>query len=372
MPRLFFVSHTGRMSAGSSHSLKSLVKHLRVSYDICVLLPEDGELCSELAQNCIRYQIVGIRRKFIPSLWWRFITQKADLVYANNFSVQAYFALIAAKLAFKPFIWHIREIGVIKSKSVETPVLKRMKYSLRYADAIVANSKATAQAVDSNQINREIHVIYNGIEIDTYNPGGDELKKSIRESMGIPLNDLLVINVGRICEAKNQLQVVETAAQVLKEYGNITFCFFGDFRHLDYVDRIKHRAHQLNIEGNLRFAGYQPKMENYFLSADVLLHTARNEPQGRVLLEAMAAGIPVVAYDDGGVRESVIDHKTGFLIPFGDIPGLANALKLLLDDPDLRIQMGANGRALVEANFTAERTSQQVEHVINAVLQRRL
>jgi len=370
MPRLFFVSHTGRMSAGSSHSLLSLVKYLKDYCQIIVIMPDDRGLLAHLEHQRIPGQVAGIRRKYIPSLMWRFFYQRADVIYANNFSIQAYFALVAAKLVRKPFIWHIREI--IIEKPIEPSVFSRMRYALRFADAIVANSTATAKSLAPYTKQKKIVTIFNGVELDDFKTDKNAAKRLIHNNLAIPFHHKIILNVGRISQAKNQLHAIEAVALLPDKVPDFSVCFIGNFHEPEYLARLKDRAVELDILHKIRFAGFKDQIGTYFRGADILLHTSQMESQGRVLLEAMASELPVITYDVGGIGESVIDQQTGFLISFGDTLGLAHALKLLLGNHTLRNQMGVNGRARVEANFTAERTAQQVEQVIETVLHRRL
>lgn len=102
----------------------------------------------------------------------------------------------------------------------------------------------------------------------------------------------------------------------------------------------------------------------------ILIHTASRESQGRVVPEAMAARMPVVAYDVGGMHESLVHTRTGFLAPFGDVSALAGYLERLASYPHLRHQLGENGYHRVRELFTTDQTAKRVTSLIDAVLQR--
>jgi glycosyltransferase involved in cell wall biosynthesis len=174
--------------------------------------------------------------------------------------------------------------------------------------------------------------------------------------------------VGRICVQKNQLQTIEAATHVISEHPSAVFVFLGNSQETDYVARLRERTIELGIQDNIRLPGFQRDAAAYFRGSDVLAHTSRKESQGRVLLEAMAARLPVVAYDVGGISESVVADETGFLVPFGDVMGLAQSLGKLVSNAALRQRMGESGYRRVSQCFTAERTAERVNAVIKRTL----
>ena len=103
-------------------------------------------------------------------------------------------------------------------------------------------------------------------------------------------------------------------------------------------------------------------------SSDILVHTSRTESQGRVILEAMAAKLPVVAYNVGGVGEAVVPGETGFLREFGNIEGMTADLQLLVENKQLRHAMGGKGYHRVKESFSAVNTANQVRKTINNIL----
>ena len=103
------------------------------------------------------------------------------------------------------------------------------------------------------------------------------------------------------------------------------------------------------------------------MGSDILLHTARIEPQGRVILEAMAAKIPVVAYDVGGIKESLVHGETGFLFPFGSVEPVVDALNMLIQNVEMRKTMGQNGFAHVQ-QFSSAKTSQKITSIIEKTI----
>ena len=103
---------------------------------------------------------------------------------------------------------------------------------------------------------------------------------------------------------------------------------------------------------------------------DVLFHPTPYESFGRIFIEAMAGGIPVVAIDQGGALEMVRDGVNGFLIPIDDVEQAGARIKQLVDSPELRNRMGQQGRLLVEKKYTTEILGQQMAGLYTALVSR--
>ena len=364
MARLLFVNHAGRLS-GPSHSLLGLLKYVRTDHDVAVVMPEVGDFTSVLQQEGIPWQVFPFRHRYIPALVWLIWQGRFDLLYGNNYSGASWRALIAAKLAGRPFVWHIRE--VFPEKHTKPGVFRRV----RHADAIIAVSQASARSVKRYVPEKEVTVIHNGVEIANFGIARAEAKRYVQRALSILDENVLVISMGHICPRKNQQQAVEAAARVIRNYPAATFCFLGMLDHSpDYTAALKDLVARLGIEANIRLPGFQRDVAMYLRGADILLHTPSKDPHPRSVIEGMAAELPVVAYDVDGVSETVVSGQTGYLVPFGDMTAVAQAVGELIANPSLRQQMGERGRKRVEAMFTAEKTARQVSDVIEHVLRR--
>jgi glycosyltransferase involved in cell wall biosynthesis len=282
-----------------------------------------------------------------------------DLVYGNNFGKRCERALWAAKLIGRPFIWHIREPITEKFSSVR---------SLRFAQALIANSEDTASRVRRLVPNKEIVTVPNGVELDRFSISRESARRFVCRELTVPEDSVVIINIGRLSEFKNQLHTIEAAAGMIRKYPQIHVLLVGHFPEPDYKSLLEERATQMGISNHVHMVGFQQDVTGYLRGSDLLLHTPVKESQGRVILEAMAAKIPVVAYDVGGIGESVLHGRTGFLVPFGDISGLVNSIETLIKNPEIKCSMGERGHRRVSEAFTGESTAGQVKAVIESVL----
>jgi glycosyltransferase involved in cell wall biosynthesis len=361
-PRILVINNTTLLSAGTTRSLILNLKHLHSKYDFTVAAPTHSEgLPAVLAEMGIPFQGLKPGRLSLPWGVFRLVGRsRYNLVYANNLDDEARYAFWAAKVKGLPFIWHVRE-----------PIRKRRKaWTIKYADAVIANSRYTADALTSVAGVRSPVAIPNGVEIREFAADRTQARKAVLDELGLPADSFVMVNVGILRRGKNQLDAVEVMRLVCRRDAKARLLCVGSpsLSDPDYVNQVRARASELGLSDKVRLLGLRPDVSPYLRCADLLLHTSVFETQGRVLIEAMAAELPVVAYNVGGIPESVLDGETGFLVPEGDIAAVVEAVCGLMADPALRHRMGEAGRRRVLQYFTAEGTARRVNEVIRLVL----
>jgi glycosyltransferase involved in cell wall biosynthesis len=185
--------------------------------------------------------------------------------------------------------------------------------------------------------------------------------------LGLPEETFVVGWAGRLTEIKRPLDLVRTLA-ALRDLGvDATFVLLGDGELRPAVEAL---AADLGVADRLRLMGYQRGLAEWHAAFDALLLTSANEGTPVAVLEALAAGRPVVATAVGGVPDVVEDGVTGLLAPAGDTEGLARALERLARDPELRSEMGRRGAGQVRERFGLERMVEEVEAVYRRHLPR--
>ena len=115
------------------------------------------------------------------------------------------------------------------------------------------------------------------------------------------------------------------------------------------------------------FHGEIDEPNSVFRILDIYVSTSQSEVSPNTNLEAMSLGLPVVATDVGGVRELVEHEKTGFFVPSGDIVGLEKYCKILTNNPDLRSQMGQNGKDFIKKNYSSQKMVMEFEVVFESL-----
>lgn len=363
MKKILFVLHSSSLG-GPANSLQKLLKFLPDHLQAGVVAPGNGELFEILEQQGFithsagRY---GLTWRTIPRLIRLINRENYDLVYGNNFCSGARNALIAAILTGRPFIWHIREM--ISSASMRTALF------LRFAQKVVAVSQGAANRVYPFRRELPVEVVYNGVEFENNINSREFSRSELFQTDGINHEASMILSAGLVCERKGQEFIPKIASKLNKQgqtFIPAQFVCIGDLlAQPDYVKKVHNLIVSERVQEQVHMLGFRTPSNTYFSAADVFLHTAYKDPNPRVILEAMAAGLPVIAFDIDGVNELVVDEFSGYLIPLGDIEMLATKLRMLLKDGHLRNTLGRQGRKLVKEKFTSELTAKKIFSLVD-------
>lgn len=218
----------------------------------------------------------------------------------------------------------------------------RGKLTFPFSHAIVGNSMAGLKAYGAPS--RKSHCIYNGFSFSRT----EQLQEpdTVRRQLNINTN-LVIGMVASFSRFKDYPVYYKAALALLEERKDITFLAVGD--HTD-SDASKNLV-PLENQGNFRFLGRRPDAEALISCMDICVLATFTEGISNSVMEYMAMNKPVVATDGGGTKEIVEEGRTGYLVKAGDAAELASKIRLLLDDPVKRKEMGAAGRQRVKDHF---------------------
>jgi glycosyltransferase involved in cell wall biosynthesis len=197
----------------------------------------------------------------------------------------------------------------------------------------------------------KISVIPLGLELDELLAASSP-DRSLREALGWTSNEFVVGYVGRLVAIKDVPTLLTGFTHLLERCPRARLVIVGDGVLRQSLERT---ARDLRIESSVHFAGWQRDLRSVYGAMDVVALTSRNEGTPVALIEALAAGIPVVATAVGGVPDVVRDNQTGLLVSPGEPMSLANALYRVASDDELRRRLGANGREDMARRFRSER-----------------
>jgi glycosyltransferase involved in cell wall biosynthesis len=209
----------------------------------------------------------------------------------------------------------------------------------------------------------KVRIVPNGVDIEKFKPMDT---KAVRQKFGLG-NETCVLFVGSLIPRKGLPFLVEAAKKVAKNKADTKFLIVGDGPLRNQLsDSIK----SANLSGNFKFLGNlkDDELPAVYNCADVFVLPSIQEGQGIVLLEAQASGKPVVAFNIGGVKETVQNKETGLLVNRGNVDELADALLKLLTDKALREKMGSNGHRFVSENYTWDICAQKMLKIYNEAL----
>jgi D-inositol-3-phosphate glycosyltransferase len=211
-----------------------------------------------------------------------------------------------------------------------------------------------------------------------FDPGelGPGAGRRLRRSLGIGADEFLVLQLGRLVPRKGIDNVIRALAALRREHGVAARLLIvgGDSDSPDpaltpEIGRLAAIAAAEGVANQVLFTGRQPRrlLRDFYCAADVFVTTPWYEPFGITPLEAMACGCPVIGAEVGGIKYSVVDAVTGYLVPPHDPAALAERLAQLAANPELRRALGRAGMRRVRANFTWARVADALLHIYDAV-----
>jgi len=284
---------------------------------------------------------------------------KPDIVAANMVKAYLYMAAAARKVPRVFFVHGLYRPGhdieniIIRLARITPPAL------------FLANSRATLASYARLRYlgARAVDVVYPPCE----SPASSVFAAALRER---PYS----VSAGRLHPEKGFEVYIKAAVAVARNFPRARFLLLGgrDETVVDYEDEIRGIAAVSGLDGRLDFLGYHDDLAAVLAGATVFVNaTVATEGFGRVILEAMQLGVPIIATDCGGPRELVVDGETGFLVPPGDATALAAKMELLLAKPSMAKQMGKVGRRRAEAEFAAPKSLAKLEGLIKDLVTER-
>lgn len=349
-PLKILLINNGKGWSGGQEHLKDLAVELRSTGSEVQFLVRGGTV------NEPRFSELGFKVHLMPyGHGWENIKAFRDLLSTlrrerfDVVSINREHDLVPMALAYR-FAFPFERSGRLMM-SYHLPT-ERRQFLLGLTDAVVCISEhVKTKLLDSNPCaSRKTHVLYYGID-----PGiapSEERYSSSRGRRFFHGRDFPVIGmVGEFW--KNQMDLVEMVPRLKKVFPNITIAFIGNDKDPRLVDPLVARIRELGVEENIVFTGLVPRnrLPDLFHDMDLSVSTHRNEGFGIVHLESLAAGTPVVGYNEGGYVDIFKGEDAGVLVDGGK-EEFASTVIELLEDHERRFAMGRAGRDLVERKYS--------------------
>lgn len=290
-------------------------------------------------------------------------SQRIDLVHLNDAPELHKAGILGSRLAGVPCLCHVRSMPPVDV--VDRLLARRVRHFVFISAAVEQDQrrKGLGRAPGS--------VIYNGVDTAPYAvlPG----KAEARARLGVAPDDTVLGLMARIEPWKGQRDLLAALAILRSRTPHLLRlrCLIAGEPELDggwYLEELKQRTVELGLGDVVRFVGRQSPPA-FHAALDVLIHTSvQPEPFGRVLIEGMAAGLPIVATNNGGVPEIVLDEQTGLLVPPGNPGALAAAVERLLGDEALRRRLGEAGRRRAGDVFSLRRHVAAIQALYETIL----
>ena len=317
-----------------------------------------GELAEEAKEKGIK--VVMVKRRpgidfFLPFRLAHILKkERVNLLHTHNMG-PLFYGSLAAWLARVPIVLNTRH-G--RERKIGSQWIWRLNNEI-----ITISEDAKKELSISNRINSEkIRVIYNGIETKQYITKTNIYK--VKKVLNI--NSTLVIGtVARLSPEKDQFTLLEAFSKIAQMVDSVKLVIVGDGILRQELER---RSKSLGIKDKVLFLGFRQNISEILSIFDVFVLSSLTEGIPLTLLEAMAAGKPVVATNVGGNPEVVVDGETGFLVPPKNPEKMAEAIITLLKNEELAMKMGEAGRKRVEEKFSLERMVREYEEIYRNLL----
>jgi glycosyltransferase involved in cell wall biosynthesis len=338
--------------AGAEKQLCLLAEGLpRDQFDVHVCaLTHGGPLAARLSEAGIPTVVIGKRWKLDPQAFWRLkehITRlQPDLIHAWMFAANTYGFAAARACGIHRFVAAQRCVDPWKSRMQ----LVFDRALARRSTRVVVNSDGVRDFyVQHGSPSELIRVIPNGIAPA---PEPTTTRRQLLSELGLPEDCRLLGLVGRLWPQKRVKDAIWAADLLKVVRDDVHLLVIGDGPQRDRLRRFRD---QCRIADKVHFLGERGDVQRIVPHFDALWSTSGYEGQSNVILEAMAAGVPVVATDIPGTRELVVSDATGYLVPVGDRAGFAKYTERLLNNSALASQFSSAARQRVQTEFSVEK-----------------
>ncbi len=278
-----------------------------------------------------------------------------DLIHLNNQVVLNYMGVFITKSLGIPCISHLRTFNSYGLNKNKVDYLK--KVNVRY---VAISEKIKHHWVERGLDSKKIDVIYN-----VYQPGDDDALPDKDISSMSKYDGYKIIFVGRLIECKGIPFLLKSFEQIINNNINAKLFLVG---YGEEGDRLREDTSKLNIKQHVVFLGYRSNPQAFIRKADLLVLPSSEEGFGRVLLEAMDVGTPVIGTRIGGIPE-IIEHGTnGLLVDYGDIEALKKSIIKILENKLLRKKIIQGGREIINSKFRVETYQEKIENVYDTLL----
>jgi glycosyltransferase involved in cell wall biosynthesis len=346
---------------GAQHIVYLLAKHLQRDFQITVACAPGGELVSKLAPAgipCIT--LPQLRRELHPwhdarafgKLYRLLRRERFDLVHAHS-TKAGLLGRWAARLAGVPailFTAHGWAFTEGRSAFQRRLLATLERWTSRVTHQIICVSEHDRQLALRFGVARstQLRLIHNGLdETSFFIKGADESRGGVTPLRPKGEGPILTF-VGRLARPKEPLLLLDALQRLPR--GRLIVVGDGPLR-----PSLEEQIQLKGLTDRVKMMGRRPDVSEILAASDIFVFVSRWEGLPLVIIEAMLAGLPVVATRVGGVAELVEDGVTGFLVPPGDAAALSQALEKLLDDEARRLAMGQAGRERALQRFTLER-----------------
>jgi glycosyltransferase involved in cell wall biosynthesis len=359
---LLAISNHATFIGGGEHSFFDLISHLPEECPVIACLPSEDVLAKKTRERGIA-TVISPLPPIRPGHILRMAssigrlrdickTERVSLIYANG-SRAAFYGGTVGRLCSIPVIWHCRV-------SSPDPYLDFLL--LRLVDRIIANSGATASRF-SSAFQDKIEIVYNGFDLKWLRDSNVP-KPVLIEDDWVPL-----LVVARISRWKRHDLILSAFEHIASVETNTHLICLGERDHDDpsWWNELQEKTITSPFSNRIHWIGAVDDVRPWYRAASLMVLSSTNEAFGRVVVEAMASSVPVVATRSGGIPEIITHMKNGILVPENDAGAISDAVLTILQDPSLKGRLAGEGFKRAECFGIEAHVNKMLEVFTNVV-----
>jgi glycosyltransferase involved in cell wall biosynthesis len=383
--KILFYNHTGKIG-GAERVLLTIVRNLdRIRFEPIVICP-DGALREQMEASSVpteAAEVLNARFTLRPDHFIRYLKSflsvilllrrrvvrlDPDLIHAN--SVRAGLVMTVATIGLRqPVLWHVHDL--LPPSHPFNPFIRMVAFASR-PTRIIAVAQASADRFLHSFLSLEnrVTVIRNGIDVEKFRPCATR-RRAVRNQLNVRKRKVIGV-IGRLTPGKGQLELIHAFAEVLRTFPNALLVIVGApafNQEQEYADLLERTTRDLGMDDRVRFLGEREDVASLMQAFDLFVLNSESEACSLVLLEAMAAGLPVLATSVGGTPEIITHAHNGWLVPRGNNESLVRALTTLLNIDQRRAQLGRNARETAVARFSTARFLREIDSFYSEITQ---
>ena len=210
---------------------------------------------------------------------------------------------------------------------------------------------------------RKFIVIHSGVDLGLFLSDRLQMGEA-KAALGIPPEKIVIGTVGRLTAVKGQDVLIRAASELIRRGHDLFLILLGEG---ELRQKLEQLTLDLGITENVRFLGWRPDVAGVMAAFDIFCLPSLNEGMGKVLVEAMALGKPIVASEVGGIKDIVLHGENGVLVPVGDVAAWVDAITRLGSDPKECRRMGDAGR-MIAPRYSSDEMIKMIDHLYGKLL----
>jgi len=359
--KIVFISHEASRT-GAPILLRDMLQWIKDNTSISfeILLKQGGELTEDFQKIAPCTTIAGMSQPQLIELLQRFHRENVRLIFSNtvtNGNLQAFLAQLKI-----PQICHIHELDYAIKVFGEENFNNVKNCTAKY---IAPSESVKKNLVENRNISPEkIEMAYEFIPLPDFSRYNDDLKKKIRAELNIPEDALLIGGAGTVEWRKGTDLFFTVSKYINKRLGNkVHFAWLGNINSPDLF-RYNYDLEKTGLTDLSHILGRRANHRDYIYAYDVFVMPSREEPFGVVNLEAAILEKPIVCFEGSGGPPEFVQNDIGFVVPYLDTTKMGNKIIELLENPELRQQMGKKGAEKVKNIYNADAVTPGILKII--------